>query len=206
MNEVTLNLDNLSEDERAQILRMAEKAKAGKEASLAGTKDGETFTVGGIEFIKFPSMDGMTPAVAKDILFTSRFGDSNNLAKSDVLKKLQEEVLPKIISDIGADKLCTIKTDLTTMDGLKPYDDLESLISLPTFDFYRANVNIFDQYKVDEWWWLATPESAQPHDNPRWVLCVSPSGYFGDYVYYDDFDGVRPFLLFDSSIFESCGE
>ena len=42
MNEVTLNLDNLSEDERAQILRIAEKANAGKEAALAGTKDGET--------------------------------------------------------------------------------------------------------------------------------------------------------------------
>lgn len=205
MNEVTLNLDNLSEDERAHILRIAEKANAGKEAALAGTKDGETFMVGGISFIKFPSVDGMTPAVAKDILFTSRFGDSNNLGKSDVLRKLQEEVLPKILADIGADKLCTIKTDLTTLDGLKPYDDLESLISLPTFDFYRANVSIFDQYKVDEWWWLATPESAQPHDAPRWVVCVAPSGGFG----YDNFvngRGVRPFLLFDSSIFESRGE
>lgn len=206
MNEVTLNLDNLSEDERAQILRIAEKAKAGKGGALAGTKDGETFTVGGIEFIKFPSADGMTPAVAKDILFTSRFGDSNNLAKSDVLKKLKEEVLPKITADVGADKLCTIKTDLTTLDGLKPYDNLKSRISLPTFDFYRANVNIFDQYKVDEWWWLATPESAQPHDGPRWVVCVAPSGNVNYYSYRSVNGGVRPFLLFESSIFESCGE
>lgn len=205
MNEVTLNLDNLSEDERAQILRIAEKANAGKEAALAGTKDGETFMVGGIAFIKFPSVDGMTPAVAKDILFTSRFGDNNSLAESTVLKKLQEEVLPKIIADVGAEKLCTIKTDLTTLDGLKPYADLESLISLPTFDFYRENVNIFDQYKVDEWWWLATPESAQPHDNPRWVVCVAPSGRIGSGNYDYDF-GVRPFLLFESSIFESSEE
>ena len=103
-------------------------------------------------------------------------------------------------------KLCTIKTDLTTLDGLKPYNDLGSLISLPTFDFYRANVKIFDQYKVDELWWLATPESAQPHDNPRWVVCVAPSGgiFYGIYCYGDG--GVRPFLLFESSIFESCEE
>lgn len=205
MNEVTLNLDNLSEEERAQVLRIAEKANAGKEAALAGTKDGETFTVGGIEFIRFPSVDGVTPAVAKNILFTSRFGDNNSLAESTVLKKLQEEVLPKIIADVGAEKLCTIKTDLTTLDGLKPYADLESLISLPTFDFYRANVKIFDQYKVDEWWWLATPESAQPHDDPRWVVCVAPSGrIYRDYYYFSN--GFRPFLLFESSIFESSEE
>lgn len=206
MNEVTLNLDNLSEDERAQILRMAEKAKAGKGVSLAGTKDGETFKVGGIEFIKFPSVDGMTPAVAKDILFTSRFGENNNLAESTVLKKLQEEVLPQIIADMGAESLCTIKTDLITLDGLKPYADLESLISLPTLDFYRANVKIFDQYKVNKWWWLATPESAQPHDAPDWVVCVAPSG--GIYYYHYDLGcyGVRPFLLFESSIFESSEE
>ena len=204
MNEVTLNLDNLSEDERAQILRIAEKANAGKAICLAGIKDGETFKVGGIEFIKFPSVDGKTPAVAKDILFTSRFGDNNNLEESTVLKKLREEVLPKIIADVGAEKLCTIKTDLTTLDGLKPYADLESLISLPTFDFYRANVKIFDQYKVNKWWWLATPESAQSHDAPNWVVCVAPSG--GDFR-YDGYDygrgGVRPFCILKSNIFVS---
>jgi len=203
MNEVILNLDKLSEDERAQVLRMAEKTKAGKGVSLADVKDGETFKVGGIEFIKFPSVDGMTPAVAKDILFTSRFGDSNSLAESTVLKKLQEELLPKIIADVGEESLCTIKADLTTLDGLKPYADLESLISLPTLDFYRANVKIFDQYKVNKWWWLATPESAQPHDAPDWVVCVAPSGYVSYFHYSRDSNGVRPFLLFESSIFES---
>ena len=171
-----------------------------------GVKDGETFTVADIEFIKFPSMDGHTPVVAKDILFRSRFGDSNDLRRSDVLRKMEAEILPKIIEAVGCENLCTIRTDLTTWDGLKPYGTMESLISLPTMDFYRANVNVFDQHRPGGWWWLATPDSAQPHDDPYWVLCVSPSGYISGHGHDSGSIGVRPFCIFKSSIFESSEE
>ena len=167
-----------------------------------GVKDGDTFQVGGMEFIKFPSVGGKVPAVSKDILFRSQFGRSNNLAASSVLEKLKNEVLPKIIEVVGEDAVCTFKTDLTTLDGLKPYEALESQISLPTFDSYRENVSIFDKYPAANWWWLATPESAKPHDNPDWVLCVAPSGGIYYVRYFGNF-GVRPFLFFDSSIFGS---
>ena len=168
-----------------------------------GVKDGETFTVAGIEFIKFPSVNGQTPVVAKDILFRSRFGDNNDLRSSDVLRKMEAEILPKIIEAVGRENLCTIKTDLTTMDGLNPYGTMESLISLPTLDFYRANVGIFDKHKPNFWWWLATPESAQPHYDPWYTLCVSPSGCIYGIYYLSDNCGVRPFCIFESSIFGS---
>lgn len=168
--------------------------------------DGETFFVGGVEFIKFPEVNGTVPAVAKDIVFRSRFGKNNDLRQSDVLNRLEKEFLPKIINAVGEENLCLIKTDLTCLDGLKPYGDMESLVSLPTLDFYQANVEIFDKYPVDSWWWLATPESAQPHDAPNWVLCVAPSGYVYDDDCYFGNCGVRPFLSFNSSIFESSAE
>ena len=174
-----------------------------KGAVLPAVKDGEIFVVGGIEFIKFPSMGDQTPAVMKDIAFRSRFGDNNDLRSSNVLRKMEAEILPKIIEAVGLENLCTIKTDLTTLDGLKPYGTMESLISLPTLDFYRENVGIFDKYIPDLWWWLATPESAQPHDEPMWILCVSPSGYIFNYIYFSIGNGVRPFCIFKSSIFES---
>lgn len=171
-----------------------------------GVKDGETFKVGSIEFIKFHSVNGKTPVVAKDILFKSRFGENNNLIESEVLERLETEILPKIIAEVGAENVCTFETDLTTLDGLKPYGIMESRISLPTFDFYRANVEIFDKHPVKNWWWLATPESAKPHDDPTWTVCVSPSGYIdcGNYGGHDR--GVRPILIFESSIFESSEE
>lgn len=168
--------------------------------------DGETFFVGGVEFIKFPEVNGTVPAVAKDIVFRSRFGKNNDLRQSDVLNRLKEEFLPKIMDAVGEENLCLIKTNLTCLDGLKPYGDMESLVSLPTLDFYRANVEIFDKYPVDRWWWLATPESARPHDAPNWVLCVAPSGCVGSNRYDYDYYGVRPFLSFNSSIFESSAE
>ena len=168
--------------------------------------DGETFPVGGVEFIKFPEVNGTVPAVTKDIVFSSRFGDNNNLRQSDILKQLEKEFLPRIMDAVGEENLCLTKTDLTCLDGLKPYGELESLVSLPALDFYRANVAIFDKYPVGRWWWLATPESARPHDAPYGVLCVAPSGYVDHYGYRSVSGGVRPFLSFNSSIFESSAE
>lgn len=168
-----------------------------------GIKDGDTFTIAGMDFIKFPSVNGQTPAVMKDIAFISRFGGNNDLRSSDVLRRMETEILPKIIEAVGRENICTVKTDLTTLDGLTPYGDMESFISLPTLDFYRSNVSIFDKHRPGQWWWLATAESAPPHDDPRWVLCVSPSGcVYGGFYDIIDF-GVRPFCIFNSSIFES---
>lgn len=174
-------------------------------ALIPGVKDGDTFKLGGIEFIKFPDEGGVTPVVAKDIQFFSSFGQNNNLKESGILRQLQEEWLPKVAEAVGDENLCQIRTDLTTLDGLKPYGTLDSLVSLPTMEFYRKHVEIFDKYKPDRWWWLATPESAPPHDAARWILCVSPSGFIDIDYFINDY-GVRPFLALKSSVFGSFEE
>ena len=176
-----------------------------KKTELFNIKVGDTFKIGDVEFIKFDQDGDKVTAVTKDIAFTSVFGKNNNLAESKVLKRLENEFLPKLAEEIGMENICDITTDLTALDGLKPYEDLTSKISLPTFDFYRQNVNIFDKYKLNTWWWLATPDTARPHYDPDWIVCVSPNGYVNYFNYYFDF-GVRPFLRFESSIFVSCEE
>lgn len=169
-----------------------------------GVQDGETFKVGDIEFIKFPDEGGMTPVLAKNIAFFSSFGGTNNLSESQILTRMREEFLPQIVEVVCEENICLFKTDLTTWDGLKNYGELESKISLPTMDFYRKHVDIFDKHKVDRYFWLATADSAKPHDDLWFVLCVSPSGGLD----LDDFNcdnyGVRPFLYFVSSIFGPC--
>lgn len=169
---------------------------------IPAVKDGETFIVAGIEFIKFPEVNGTVPAVAKKCLFRSEFGENNDFRCSNVLNRLANEVFPLIAEAVGEENICTVHADLTTLDGLKTYGVMESKVSLPTLDFYRENVDIFDKYKVNAWWWLATAESAQPHDDPNWITCVAPSGCVNG-GYYDIDCGVRPFLSFNSSIFES---
>ena len=168
-----------------------------------GVKPGDTFLIGDTEYIRFPDTPEGTPVVRKDIVFRSRFGDNNDFRSSDILEKLQEDVLPKIIEAIGEENVCEFETDLTTLDGLKPYGVMKSRISLPTFDFYRANVAVFDQHKLDKWWWQATPYTAKPHYNPIWVNCVSPSGNIGHVNCSGANNGVRPFLILKSSIFGS---
>lgn len=174
-----------------------------KTTGFFNVKDGDTFKVAGIEFIKFPDVDGMTPVVARNILLNSRFGDNNDLRSSDAMKRLKEEILPKICIAIGEENVCTFPTDLTAWDGLKPYGIMEEKISLVTMDFYRANVEIFDKYPVSGWWWLATPDTAQLHGDPDWILCVSPSGCIHNGSYFCLGIGVRPVLYFKSSIFGS---
>ncbi len=166
--------------------------------------DKATFTVAGIKFIKFPEVNGKVPVVAKNLPFSSRFGDNNDLNNSCFIEKLNE-IYKKIADEVGEENICEFETDLRTLDGLKPYENYKSKISIPTLDFYRNNVEIFDMYNANSWWWLATPESAKPHSEPSWTVCVSP---FGD-ICYDGGDyssiGVRPFLIFESSLFVSDG-
>ena len=163
----------------------------------------KTFTVAGIEFIKCACEGDRTVVVAKAALFNAKFGADNNFAHSELLQKLQTEVLPKIEAEIGAENVLEFETDLTSLDGLKTHGKMISKISLPTFDFYRDNVEIFDEYKLNDWWWLATPDTTEEHLNNDWVVCVSPRGSIGSNVSNDCNYGVRPVLIFNSNIFVS---
>ena len=164
---------------------------------------GDTFKVTGIEFIKFTEEAGEAIAVSKDILFNEKFDDNtNNFAKSYLLKKLVKEFLPKIADAIGNENVLKFDTDLTSLDGLDDYGTVSSKISLPTFDFYRKHVKIFDKYKANKWWWLSTPDSTPTHGCGFDVRCVNDRGsLYGDICY--DTIGVRPFCIFKSLIFVS---
>lgn len=172
---------------------------------LSEVKPGKTFTVAGIEFIKFSADEKETVTVAKDCVFDSSLGKNNNFADSSVLKRLKDEILPKLEAAVGAENVLEHKTDLTSLDGLKTYGSITGKISIPTFDFYRNNVSVFDEHKCDGWWWLATPDSTPEHLNDRWGVCVSPGGDIGVNNDYDS-GGVRPFCIFVSSISVSCEE
>lgn len=178
-----------------------------KAIKLSEVQVGKTFFVAGMEFIKFSDKTGRTAAVNKDALFRSEFGKNNNFAESIILKKLESEVLPRIVAEIGGENICEFETDLTSLDGSKKHGKMRSRVSLPTFDFYRNNVEIFDKYKLDRWWWLATPDTTSDHSSDGWMVCVSPRGLIDISDYCDDYGlGVRPFWIFGSSILVSCEE
>ena len=162
--------------------------------SLADVKVGETYFIGDMEFIKFPDLNGGSVAIMKNSIGDKAFDDEgNNFAESSLLKYLEGEVLPKIEAKIGSENIIEFETDLLTADGLKIYGTMRSKISLPTFDYYRTNRDIFEKYKLGDWWWLATAKG------DSYVFCVSPLGSINDNSCSSN-GGVRPFLIFDPSI------
>lgn len=176
-----------------------------KKEILSNVKDGEIFSIAGVEFIKFSDKNGITTAVAKDSLGDRRFGTNNNYAKSDIREWLEEEFLPKIEAEIGAENILEHEVDLLSLDGSDKWGKVNCKVSLPTFDFYRQNVKVFDKHKLKDWWWLVTPDSTNEHYSDNWIVCVSPSGYVVSYDYYFNL-GVRPFFTFISSISISIEE
>lgn len=200
---ININLENLTEKERAHLYKLLEKGS--KKRGLPKVANGEIFKIADIEFIKFTDIDGVTAVVTKEAVFKSDFGNNNNLANRKILDRLESEFLPKIVAEIGEENILDFETDLTTLDGLKTFGKIFSKVSLPTLDFYREHIEIFDKYKLDSWYWLATPWSALPHYDSSCILCVAPSGYINFNYYYFHY-GVRPILYFKSSIFDSCEE
>ena len=170
---------------------------------LAEIANGELFEVAGIEFIKFADEKGQTVAVAKKSLFDSTFGKNNNFDESVIKSRLEKEILPKIEKEVGAENIVEHEVDLLSLDGDDKWAKIKCKISIPTFDFYRHNVKLFDKHKLNAWWWLATPDTTSAHYNDTWVRCVSPRGDFNDGYCYDYFSGVRPFCILKSNIFVS---
>ena len=175
--------------------------------TLAEIKIGESFKVADIEFIKTGEENGQVVAVAKNSLFDMRFGSNNNYAESDVKKKLETEILPRIEKAVGAENIIEHEMDLTALDGSDEYGKVKCKISLPTLDWFRKNNELARKIFTSAWSWLVTPWSTKKYGWEYSVLCVSPLGRIsGNYSSYD-YDGVRPFIIFVSSISvisESC--
>lgn len=162
----------------------------------------DIFKIGKYEFIKFADENGNIIGVLKECLEDKKFGSSNDFSKSDILTMLNEKFLPEIEEIVGAKNILEFETDLTSLDGSKKYGAIRSKVSLPTFDFYRTHRALFAKYNSEKWWWLSTPYTTMEVVNDWWVCCVSPLGCFGDYDCLSD-HGVRPILIFKSSIFDS---
>ena len=158
-----------------------------------------TCKIADIEFVKFSEENGIAVMIAKECVFDSTFGKNNNFTESDILEKLNTNVLPKLEAEVGAENIKEFEMDLTSLDGLDAYGKITTKIGIPTFDFYRANSRLFDKCKIKKWWWLATPDTTPERFNANWCLCVSPSGRIFNLSFNNRY-GVRPFLHFVSSI------
>ena len=193
MKEMTLK-------EIQKLLGYEVKIVAEKPAEIGGIVD-----VADIEWIVLDKdEEGSLICLAKDFVYqnTQFDGNTSNYANSSIRKKLNDDLLKKITKQIGKDVLLDIEIDLTSDDGLDDYGKVTDKIGLLTADMYRKYNRIIEKYPVKDWWWLATPWSTPHRGYNSSVRCVDIDGAL-NYGYCRNYNGVRPFCIFSSSIFKS---
>lgn len=171
---------------------------------LCDVEQYKPFKVGDTEFIVLEHLEnGKTFCLTRNFIAedTKFDEDTNNLAKASVLKVL-DEFEGEIAAKIGAENMCEFEIDLTTDDGLKDYGSITRKTGLLTDVQYRKHSEGIEQYKVDDWWWLANAVSTPRRNVLYAVLCVARGGDLylnGCYFHY----GVRAVCIFKSNIFVS---
>ena len=161
--------------------------------------DKSLITIGNMDFFRLPEENGLIPIVARDCVYSARFDDNggastSNFATSTLLLRLVREILPQVEAALGADNVVSFETDLRTICGNKQYGTLNTKISLPTFDLYCNNIEIFNKYSINvNHWWLATAWNTQHQ------VCLILSN---EELYYETERytyGVRPLLYIKAS-------
>lgn len=127
--------------------------------------------------------------------------ENNNWSTSRLREYLNTEYIEKIAAKIGEDNIIPFKRDLLSLDGQTEYGECEDKVSLLTVDEYRKYRNLVPNTE-DYWWWLISPWSTVCNGLEYGTAVVAPSGGIGNYCCSND-DGVRPFCIFSSAIFES---
>lgn len=165
-------------------------------------KRGNIVTVAGIEWLILKVEGHRVLCVTKDFdsLSTKFDSDTNEWGSSELRKDLNTRFYKKIADEVGDKNILLITTDMLSLDGQKEYGECEDKVSLLTVDLYRENRDILPN--TDKWWWLVTPWSTPCNDYDASVCFVSPGGHISSDICYGNY-AVRPFCIFDSSIFES---
>lgn len=174
-----------------------------QKVKLSDVAAGDVVKVGGHEFIVLEHRDDGTALIRKELLRESEeFGKEDNNYTHSIVEKICNDFADELAGIVGAENVVEHDVDLTSDDGLKDYGVVKRRASLLTADMYRKFVEVLDKYKLDAWWWLATPHSTERHENASWIKCVSPAGGIS-HVNCNSSYGVRPFCILKSNIFVS---
>lgn len=167
----------------------------------AGLKIGDTFKIAGLDWKIIDITEKGYSCLCEMLEEEMEFDDSSNDWRSSGLREyLNGDFLKKISDEVGEENIVKFERDLLSLDGQTEYEKCEDQVSLLAVDEYRKYRSLIPN--EGNWWWLITPWSTPCNDYEYLVTVVASSGDFYGGCYDDD-DGVRPFCIFSSSIFES---
>lgn len=163
---------------------------------------GETITVAGITWRVLDKLEKGYLVISDGFYGEDRKfdGSCNNWKCSDLRKELNTDLKDKIEDELGKGALVGFERDLLSMDGQTEYGTCKDLVSLISVDEYRKYRKFLPS--TDRYWWTITPDSTPCNNDSTCLRVVSPGGCFSNDCYGCG-DGVRPFCIFSSSIFES---
>lgn len=192
--EKDLNVTVNNVDGNIQIIINTKEA----DIDLLALEAGETFKVNDVEYIVLEQLDGNQTAVLRKELLEDfmEFDDNNNWKTSNIRKFLNEKYLEEIENAFGKDRIVEHTVDLLSLDGLDDYGTSKDKVSLLTIDQYRRYRKVLVDI-LDNWWWLATPDSTLSGNSARYVQCVCSDGGVGCNVCVCS-GGVRPFFILQS--------
>ena len=163
---------------------------------------GETITVAGITWRVLDKLEKGYLVISDGFYGEDRKfdGSCNNWKCSDLRKELNTDLKDKIEDELGKGALVGFERDLLSMDGQTEYGTCKDLVSLISVDEYRKYRKFLPS--TDRYWWTITPDSTPCNNDSTCLRVVSPDGYFISNNCSCS-NGVRPFCIFSSSIFES---
>lgn len=176
-------------------------------------KPGDIVQLAGINFVVLEDCNPFNDESESHDLFilalegqgTSRFGDTNNYAESDLKDRVEEWLyrLTEKMTEQGldADLIRTRTISLTTLDGYKGYGELEVKAAPLTLDEARRCAEAMPN--PDTASWLATGWGGPEHYGAAYALFVITNGnWCGVNCSYGGY-AIRPALVVSSSLFTS---
>ena len=184
----------------AELIEAAEKLeKKVKSEKLPIPKIGESIEIADMTWIILDKTENDYLALAEKSLKDRAFGSNNDWRESEIRRYLNDEVAA-LIEDALNIELPEFERDLFSLDGQTEYGICRDKVSLITLDEYRK----YRKYipNAGYWCWTCTPNSTKCNGDIAWITVVSSGGLISNNC-YDDRNGVRPFCIFPSSLFES---
>ena len=192
----------ITENDIAELISRVEtlEKKLGVTHIPKGLKIGDEFELADINWKILDITDAGYMCVG-DSLGDKKFDEnSSDWNESSLREYLNNEFYEKIAREVGRENIISSKRNLLSLDGQTEYGETDDFVSLLTVDEYRKYRKFIPN--TDEWWWLITPWSTPCNNYKSTVAVVSPSGFIYD-CNCNGGNGVRPFCIFSSSIFES---
>lgn len=191
-------------DMARELVKKLEEEEKQSKVQLSTLNPGDVFKIGEHDFIVLMQCGEETAVISKGFMAENvKFDeDSRNYKESNLKKVIENLIQPVIEVEVGSKNLIEHEVDLTSVDMQDEFGGFKCKVRPITFDEARLYNNLLVNKNLNDWWWTCTPWSTEDRGRKYSIAVVAPSGNF-NYRSCRSSDGVRPFCIFSSAIFES---